>query len=200
MTRRSRRCARPAGTEVICARLEPGDVPEDIAADRLATPLVSPLIARSRAATGRVNLSAEVPGLLRIDVGRIDRLNTHRRGAHDRHAAGLCRRRAERPDRDDQDHPVLGPRQRPVGGGGVGPSGRQSADAAPVPAPKGRSGGDRTPRPEGQRHRQDHCDHRGADYRPDRLPAAAASVARMTRKRSAGRWTAWSARGPICCW
>src|SRR5271154_966560 len=62
--------------EVICARLEPGDVPEDIAADRLATPLLSPLIARSRAATGRVNLSAEVAGLLRIDVARIDRLNT----------------------------------------------------------------------------------------------------------------------------
>ena len=62
--------------EVICARLEPGDVPEDIAADRLATPLVSPLIARSRAATGRVNLSAEVPGLLRIDTARIDRLNS----------------------------------------------------------------------------------------------------------------------------
>src|SRR6195952_1884789 len=63
-------------SEVICARLEPGDVPEDIAADRLATPLVSPLIARSRAATGRVNLSAEVPGMLRIDTARIDRLNT----------------------------------------------------------------------------------------------------------------------------
>jgi molybdenum cofactor cytidylyltransferase len=62
--------------DVICARLEPGDVPEDIAADRLATPLVSPLIARSRAATGRVNLSAEAPGLLRIDTARIDRLNT----------------------------------------------------------------------------------------------------------------------------
>ena len=62
--------------EVICARLEPGDVPEDIAADRLATPLVSPLIARSRAATGRVNLSAEVPGLLRVDAAMIDRLNT----------------------------------------------------------------------------------------------------------------------------
>ena len=68
---------RDAGrTEVICARLEPGDVPEDIAADRLATPLVSPLIARSRAATGRVNLLAEAPGLLRIDTARIDRLNT----------------------------------------------------------------------------------------------------------------------------
>ncbi len=62
-------------TEVICAQLEPGDVPEDLAADRLATPLVSPLIARSRAATGRVNLSAEVPGLLRVDAAKIDRLN-----------------------------------------------------------------------------------------------------------------------------
>ena len=68
---------REAGrTDVICARLEPGDVPEDIAADRLATPLVSPLIARSRPATGRVNLAAEVLGLLRVDAARIDRLNT----------------------------------------------------------------------------------------------------------------------------
>ena len=68
---------REAGrTEIICARLEPGDVPEDIAADRLATPLVSPLIARTRAGTGRVNLVAEVPGLLRIDTARVDRLNT----------------------------------------------------------------------------------------------------------------------------
>ncbi len=68
---------REAGrNEVICARLEPGDVPEDIAADRLATPLVSPLIARSRAATGRVNLAAEAPGLLRVDAGKIDRLNS----------------------------------------------------------------------------------------------------------------------------
>jgi molybdenum cofactor cytidylyltransferase len=62
--------------EVICARLEPGDVPEDIAADRLAEPLVSPLLARTRAATGRVNLAAEAPGLLCIDGARIDRLNS----------------------------------------------------------------------------------------------------------------------------
>jgi molybdenum cofactor cytidylyltransferase len=68
---------RDAGqTDVICARLEPGDVPEDIAADRLATLLLSPQIARSRAATGRVNLVAEAPGLLRVDAGRIDRLNS----------------------------------------------------------------------------------------------------------------------------
>ena len=63
-------------SEIVCAILEPGDVPEDVAADRLANPLIVPLIARSRAATGRVNLSAEVPGLLRVDAARIDRLNT----------------------------------------------------------------------------------------------------------------------------
>ncbi len=68
---------RAAGrTEVICAQMEPGDVPEDVAADRLATPCVSPLIMRSRAATGRVNLAAEVPGLLRVNAAMIDRLNT----------------------------------------------------------------------------------------------------------------------------
>jgi molybdenum cofactor cytidylyltransferase len=63
-------------SDVICAMLEPGDVPEDIAADRLATPLLSPLIARSRAATGRVNLSSEVPGLLRVQTAMIDQMNS----------------------------------------------------------------------------------------------------------------------------
>jgi molybdenum cofactor cytidylyltransferase len=68
---------RDAGrSDVVCAILEPGDVPEDIAADRLATPLVSPLIARSRAATGRVNLVAEAPGLLRVQTTMIDQLNS----------------------------------------------------------------------------------------------------------------------------
>ena len=68
---------REAGrSQVIAARLEPGDVPEDLAADRLATQLVSPLLARSRAATGRVNLVAEAPGCLRVDAARIDRLNS----------------------------------------------------------------------------------------------------------------------------
>ncbi len=67
---------REAGrSEVIVARLDPGDVPEDIAADRLAAPLVTPLLARSRAATGRVNLAADAPGVLVVDVAKIDRLN-----------------------------------------------------------------------------------------------------------------------------
>jgi molybdenum cofactor cytidylyltransferase len=65
-----------AGHEtVIAARLDPGDVPEDIAADRLADAMLSPLIGRSRAATGRVNLVAEAAGVLRVDAGKIDRLN-----------------------------------------------------------------------------------------------------------------------------
>ncbi len=63
-------------TEVVAAQLEPGDVPEDIAADRLAQCVLSPLLARSRAATGRVNLLAETPGLLLVDAAKIDRLNS----------------------------------------------------------------------------------------------------------------------------
>ncbi len=61
--------------EVITARLEAGDVPENEAADRIADALVAPLLARSRAATGRVNLLAETAGLLVLDAGRIDRMN-----------------------------------------------------------------------------------------------------------------------------
>jgi molybdenum cofactor cytidylyltransferase len=61
--------------EVIAARLEAGDIPEDEAADRLAETLRGPLLARSRAATGRVNLLAETAGLLTLDAARIDRIN-----------------------------------------------------------------------------------------------------------------------------
>jgi molybdenum cofactor cytidylyltransferase len=62
--------------EVVAAQLEPGDVPEDIAAERLAQCLLSPLLARSRAATGRVNLVAETAGLLLVDAAKINRLNS----------------------------------------------------------------------------------------------------------------------------
>jgi molybdenum cofactor cytidylyltransferase len=61
--------------EVIAARLEPGDVPEDEAADRLANVLIGPLLTRSRAATGRVNLFAETAGLLTVDADAVNRLN-----------------------------------------------------------------------------------------------------------------------------
>jgi molybdenum cofactor cytidylyltransferase len=61
--------------EVIAARLEAGDVPEDEAADRIANLLMAPLVARSRASTGRVNLFAESAGLFTVDSGLVDRIN-----------------------------------------------------------------------------------------------------------------------------
>jgi molybdenum cofactor cytidylyltransferase len=61
--------------DVIAARLEAGDVPEDEAAERLAGALLAPLMARSRAATGRVNLLAEAAGLFTVDAALIDRIN-----------------------------------------------------------------------------------------------------------------------------
>lgn len=62
--------------DVVTARLEPGDVPEDICADRLAEAMLVPLLGRSRAATGRVNLTAETAGLLRVAADKIDRINS----------------------------------------------------------------------------------------------------------------------------
>ncbi|MGH7078272.1 MAG: 4-diphosphocytidyl-2C-methyl-D-erythritol kinase, partial [Acetobacteraceae bacterium] len=61
--------------DVVVARLEAGEVPEDMAADRLANALLAPLIGRSRAATGRVNFLAEVPGLLRVAAATVERMN-----------------------------------------------------------------------------------------------------------------------------
>jgi len=67
---------RAAGrTEIIAARLEPGDVPEDEAAGLLAEAMLAPGVRASRAATGRVNLVAETAGLLRVDAGMLERVN-----------------------------------------------------------------------------------------------------------------------------
>ncbi len=60
---------------VIAARLEPGDVPENEAADRLANALMGPLLARSRASTGRVNILADAAGLLVVNPTTVNRLN-----------------------------------------------------------------------------------------------------------------------------
>ena len=60
---------------IIAARLEPGDVPEDQAATALADALLSPGLDRSSAGTGRVNLIATCPGLLRLAPPGVDALN-----------------------------------------------------------------------------------------------------------------------------
>ena len=71
--------ARAGETEVIVARLDPGDVHENQAAARLAAALVpDPQAAGLRltkAFTGRVNLLAEGPGVAVLDVARLSRLN-----------------------------------------------------------------------------------------------------------------------------
>ena len=62
-------------TEVIVARLEPGDVDEDAAASALADVLARNGITRAQAATGRVNLFAGENGLFHVERAIVDRLN-----------------------------------------------------------------------------------------------------------------------------
>ena len=69
-----------AGIETLTvARLEPGDVHEDAAATRLAQALVpDPVpggLRLTQAATGRVNVLADTPGLAALAVDRIDAVN-----------------------------------------------------------------------------------------------------------------------------
>jgi molybdenum cofactor cytidylyltransferase len=62
-------------TAITGAKLDPGDVPEDAAAARIAAAICGANLTRSAAFTGRCNLFANVPGLAVIDVARLDRLN-----------------------------------------------------------------------------------------------------------------------------
>ncbi|MBE9635363.1 molybdopterin-binding protein [Salipiger mangrovisoli] len=71
---------RAAGlSEVVAARLEPGDVSEDAAARHLAEALLpDPEAAHLRigpATTGRVNLHALGPGVIEVDAARINAVN-----------------------------------------------------------------------------------------------------------------------------
>ena len=65
--------------EVVVARPEPDDVPEDAAATRLARALVPDEAAAhltcTQAFTGRVNLNAGCPGIVEIDIAAIHALN-----------------------------------------------------------------------------------------------------------------------------
>jgi molybdenum cofactor cytidylyltransferase len=60
---------------VVGARLDPGDLREDAAADRVAAAVAGPNVAPAPAFTGRANLFAEASGLLVFDRDRLDCLN-----------------------------------------------------------------------------------------------------------------------------
>jgi molybdenum cofactor cytidylyltransferase len=67
---------RVAGVEtVIAARLEPGDIGEDFAAERLASLVAGGNLRREPPFTGRVNLFADADGLLKVDAAAIDAIN-----------------------------------------------------------------------------------------------------------------------------
>jgi len=62
-------------TEIVVARLEPGDVSEDQAAADIAAAIAGNAVRIDRAFTGRANLFAESAGILVVDRTAIDRLN-----------------------------------------------------------------------------------------------------------------------------
>ena len=62
-------------TEIVVARLEPGDVSEDVAAAEIATAIAGESVHVDRAFTGRANLFARSAGILVVDRDPIDQLN-----------------------------------------------------------------------------------------------------------------------------
>ena len=61
--------------DVVVARLEPGDVSEDVAAADIARKIAGNSVHVDRAFTGRANLFAQTPGVLVVDKASIDELN-----------------------------------------------------------------------------------------------------------------------------
>jgi len=61
--------------EIVVARIEAGDVPEDVAAAEIAAAVAGEGVRVERAFTGRANLFAEKAGVLVVDHAAIDKLN-----------------------------------------------------------------------------------------------------------------------------
>lgn len=61
--------------QVVVARLDPGDISEDTAAKQIGSVLVGPGLTLTEAFTGRCNLVAETPGLVRIDAAAVQAAN-----------------------------------------------------------------------------------------------------------------------------
>jgi molybdenum cofactor cytidylyltransferase len=61
--------------EIVVARLEPGDISEDVAAAEIAKAVAGEGVHVERAFTGRANLFAQAAGVLVVDKDGVDRLN-----------------------------------------------------------------------------------------------------------------------------
>ena len=61
--------------EIVAVRLDPGDIGENAAAERLAAHMTGEAIAAEAPFTGRVNLFAVTAGVLKVDVAAIDAFN-----------------------------------------------------------------------------------------------------------------------------
>ena len=62
-------------SEIVVARIEPGDVSEDAAAAEIAAAVRGEGVRVDRAFTGRANLFAQEAGVLVVDKDAVDRLN-----------------------------------------------------------------------------------------------------------------------------
>src|ERR1700689_5107043 len=61
--------------DIVVARLEPGDVSEDVAAAEIATAIAGDGVDVDRAFTGRANLFAQAAGVLVVDKDAVDGIN-----------------------------------------------------------------------------------------------------------------------------
>ena len=177
-----RRSPPPAATSVIAARLEPGDVAENEAAEaRRRGRSPDPMSACGRAFTGRANFYADVAGLLprRSRGGR-----ALQPGRRDRSPSRPCRRRAwsspSRWSRRSRSSPSPSGRRRSRPAPAL--AGDTDLQSRAVPRHPRRADPDPPARPQGEHPRQD----RRGDARPPgraRQHASSASAAATTTRR-----------------
>ena len=186
---------------VIAARLEPGDVPENEAADRLAQALMAPLLTRSRASTGRVNLFAETAGLLVVNADAVDRLNRLDESLTLGDACrASCRCAAREMVATIKVIPFAVPGAVLEVADGAGAAGTAPARPASLPAAQGRARADGAARPQGEGdggHGRGDARARGGALRHH---AAAGALPPRDAGRSPTRSPASGGRARRCCW
>ena len=99
-------------SEIVVARLETGDVSEDVAAAEIAAAVAGEGVHVDRAFTGRANLFAETAGLLVVDKAGVDALNDVDPAITFATLARLRAGRRRQDDRDREDHSLRGVRRR----------------------------------------------------------------------------------------